>query len=1104
MEFSMSRTRSYKPLTGDTSSVNSVSKHGARMNSERPILDSRPEWFNRILLLLIAIIGCCPYGFALAVEGDKPVDFLRDIQPILAQNCWKCHGADEKSRQAELRLDRREAAVESMAIVPGDISQSELAVRIIERDESKRMPPPKSKKTLSERERQLLLRWIEQGAPYAKHWAFNPIVRPAVPTLESTPGTESRPTASRGNVIDAFVRTQLARQVWTQASQANPTTLLRRVSLDLTGLPPTDAELETFLADRPEIAYENAVDRLLASRHYAERMAMDWLDAARYADTNGYNNDEDRTMWPWRDWVIDAFHSNLPYDQFIIEQIAGDLLPNPTASQRLATAFHRNLGHNTEGGIIPEEYRVEYVADRVHTTATIFLGLSLQCARCHDHKYDPITQREYYQFYAFFNQMEEKQASYSKFRAAEPMMTLPSRAEQMELDFLDKRIEQCRAALARSESDSAESLDEWVSRHSTAELRQRVGTGLIHSIAFDSRAASGVVDALHKEVHGTLKDGARVAAGKAGLAIELDGKASVEFENVAGLDGSRAFSIAAWLYPRTSETMAIVSRMDEFNKLRGFDLSLDSEKIAVRLIDQWPDKALKVVSKSKVKTDSWQQVVMVYDGSRSAKGLRLYLDGQPLELDIAADKLIDSIATDKPFRIGRCETSTGFKGMVDELQIYDYSLSAREANILAKGSSIDNALALLDIPKGQRTAQQQSTLNSIFLERIDSFYPKLAVLLAEAQREKQDLESKLTAVMVMRDMPNPRVTFMLVRGQYDQPGEKVTAGIPSALPTLEEGLPRNRLGLARWLVARENPLTARVAVNRWWQMLFGAGLVKTAEDFGVTGEPPSHPELLDYLAAELMESRWNVKALLKLMVMSATYRQDSRITPDDLRRDPENRWLARGARFRLPAESMRDNALAIAGLLNGRIGGPSVKPYQPAGLWEDVTVERRGKYVLDSGLDLYRRSLYTFWKRTCPPPAMMSFDAPNREVCLARRARTNTPLQSLVLLNDPTYVEASRKLAERMLLDGGQEDKQRLAIGYRRCVARVPTEGETEIAGKVLAQARHSFANNPQSVEQLLRVGESTVNDRVDRSELASWTIVASLLLNLDETITKR
>ena len=784
------------------------------------------------LYLITSFLWVLVQQSAMAQAPAEPkLDFARDIRPILAQHCAACHGFDAKTRKAGLRLDLRESALAKKAIVPGDAKASKLIARIESTDDDERMPPAETRKPLNEKQKRLLRTWIEQGAVYSQHWAFTPPQRVTPPLVKNSRWVR--------NEIDAFILARLEREGLQPSEQADQATLLRRVTLDLTGLPPSIAEVDAFLADSSPDAYEKVVDRLLASPGYAERMALAWLDAARYADTNGFNNDEDRTQWPWRDWVISAFARNLPHDRFIVEQLAGDMLPSPTLSQKIATAFHRNQVHNTEGGIIPEEYRVEYVADRVHTTATVFLGLSMQCARCHDHKYDPIGQGEYYQFFAFFNSVSDKPASYANFVAAEPFIKLPSPEHQKRIETLEK---------------------------SRLELEQQI-----------KQAASD---------------------------------------------------------PKTL---------------------------------------------AKLKTE-----------------------------------------------------------------------------------------------------------------------------LAEVTKQKTAVEKSVPALMVMQEMPKPRDTFVLKRGQYDQPGEKVAPGIPGVLPQLPANAPSNRLGLAQWLVNPDNPLSARVAVNRWWQMIFGTGLVKTVEDFGATGELPSHPELLDFLAVELIRGEWDVKRMIRRIVTSATYRQSSRMTREERERDPGNRLLARGPRGRLSAETIRDNALAISGLLRERVGGPSVKPYQPAGLWEDVTVERRGKYVAEKGDNLYRRSLYTFWKRTCPPPSLMSFDAPNREVCIARRAVTNTPLQALILFNDPTYVEAARSLAQRTMLEGGKTPQSRLAFVFRSAVARPPSAEEERILLDIRQDALARFRAGKDAAQKLLAVGDSPRDPSLDAIELAAWTVVVITILNLDEVITRR
>lgn len=1056
-------------------------------------IGTRAGWCGLVLALTAV--------FSLPVVGAEPVvevDFARDIQPILSQHCFACHGPDEQGRKGELRLDVRESAIGKKAIVAGDVAASHLVARIESTDEDEQMPPPATKKPLSAKQKELLKHWIEQGAKYTKHWAFVTPQRPAVPNVDGNGWAK--------NAVDRFILQKLLSRNMTPSAEADRGTLLRRVTLDLTGLPPTNEELDAFLADTSDNAYEKVVDRLLASPQYAERMAMDWLDAARYADTNGYNNDEDRTMWPWRDWVIDAFDKNMPYDQFIVEQIAGDLLPNPTLSQKVATAFHRNQGHNTEGGIIAEEYRVEYVADKVHTTATIFLGLSMQCARCHDHKFDPFTQKEYFQLFAFYNSVDEKQAGYSSFMAAVPFIKVPSKVQQAELDRFDQQKLNLEKQIVQHEADAPGAMEKWLASHPVDELKKLAGDGLLHRLALNEPEGKQVRDEVGTGLVGAIQGESRWVPGKIGGALELDGKGLVDLGEQAAFDSGDSFTIGAWVKPSTvGEPLAILSKMDEGASFQGYDLLLEGGKVACHLVSVWPSSAIKVVTKKALVADAWQHVVVAYDGSKKGAGVRVYIDGKLEPVDITNDNLSGSILTKKTLHLGRREVSLPFKGQLDEVHFYRGALSAENVSQWMMGQPVSLVADLVAIAPEARNDDQKKQLGRLFLDRLDTEYAKSKAELASVVKAKTDLEKGIPAVMVMQEMAAPRDTFILKRGQYDQLGEQVKPGVPAALSPLPEGASNDRLGLAKWLVDPANPLTARVAVNRWWQMLFGTGIVKTVDDFGATGTMPTHQELLDYLATELIAAKWNVKALQKQLVMSATYRQTSRATKEQREQDPENQWLGRGPRFRLPAEVVRDNALAISGLLvKDKIGGPSVKPYQPDGLWEDVTVERRGKYVADKGEGLYRRSMYTFWKRTCPPPGLMSFDAPNREVCLARRARTNTPLQSLVLLNDPTYVEASRKLAERMMKGGGGDAKGTLALGFKLAVSREPSAAEQNVLMSMHEEARAKFAADGDAAKKLLHVGESVPDASLDEKDLAAWTTVASMLLNLDETISKR
>ncbi len=1039
------------------------------------------------------------------VSGQQPVaaestlNFVRDIQPILANHCWSCHGPDEKTRAADLRLDLQQVAFDTKAIVPNKPEESSVIERIHSENAEEVMPPPATKKPLSDAQKKLLEQWIKEGANYEGHWAFQPIQRAS--------RAPSNVPLGKSSIIDALVREELPQHGLAPAPAADKATLLRRVTLDLTGLPPTKQELEQFLADSSPDAYRKVVDRLLASKAYAEKMAAQWLDLSRYADTNGYNNDEDRTMWPWRDWVIQAFDRNMPFDRFVVEQLAGDLLPDPSQEQLIATAFLRNQGHNTEGGIIQEEYRVEYVADRVHTAATVFLGLSMQCARCHDHKYDPITQKEYFRFFALFNSLDERQASYSKFVAAEPFIRVPSHQQNEQLSQLDQQIGDLKAALANREASVFETLTQWLQATSAEEIENRFATKSLHTFPFDTldtKEANLVgLDSLHPQQTTSVVGKLALASGQRQEAVQFDGATHLVLGNIADFDGTTPFAISAWVYPEGDGSMAILSKMDEGNAHRGYDLLLENGKIVSHLLHRWPENGLKVSAKETLQKGKWQHVVLTYDGSRKAAGLRIFIDGKPASMETHNDSLTETATTDKPFHIGLRQRSLPFQGRIDDLQILQGTLQLNQVKELMDGKPLTSFATWLRTPNNTWSDEQKEQAKQLTLQQLDSNYKSLQQEIAAKDKERAALVDQFPAVMIMKEMSPRRETFVLNRGQYDQPTDKVDPNVPEVLRTFTSLAPTNRLELAQWLVHPAHPLTARVAVNRFWENFFGVGLVKTSEDFGTTGEFPSHRELLDFLAMYFIDSGWDVKDLQRLIVLSETYQQDSRMTEEHLTKDPENRWLSRGPRYRLSAEMIRDNALSIAGILQPRIGGPSVKPYQPEGLWEDVTVERRGKYVADQGEGLYRRSMYTFWKRTCPPPAMVSFDAPNREVCVARRSRTNTPLQSLVLMNDPTYVEAARVLAETILSEN-DNDEARIHAGYLRAVSRPARPEELALLLELLASARDRFTKETEAAQKLTQVGARPLSPNADIKEVAAWTVVASTILNLDETISKR
>ncbi|MBM4070299.1 MAG: DUF1553 domain-containing protein [Planctomycetes bacterium] len=1041
------------------------------------------------------IVAC-----ALLATGSiraQEIEFNRDIRPILSENCFQCHGPDSGQRKAGLRLDQRDSALADSgagtAIVPGKPAQSLLVARINEARPSRRMPPARSGRTLTPQQIDLLTRWVAQGAGYQRHWSFIPPKRWDLPRVK----TGSWPA----NGIDHFVLERLEKEGLQPSPRAARETLLRRVTFDLTGLPPTPGELHDFLADRSAEAYDKVVDRLLESPRFGERMALHWLDLARYADTNGYNNDEERSMWLWRDWVIDAFNENMPFDRFLTEQLAGDLLPGATNTQKIATAFNRNHVITTEGGIFPEEYRVEYVADRVHTTATVFLGLSMQCARCHDHKYDPISMKDYYRFFAFFNNVEDKTIGYNQGAAAAPFIKAPSKEQKKQLAALETHRHELAARLRMREQQASADAARWEQGLSSAAIAG-LATTAAHHFPFDDGKGDKVLSAKPAGHVGQVNGKPRWTPGKIGGALELDGQTHVEAGSIAGFDRSDPFTLGLWVFP-IADTGALLSKMDEDNAYRGYDLLLERGKIVVHLIHHWADNAIKIIGKQPLTVQQWHHVLVSYDGSGKAAGLTVYVDGKPSPFDVHTDKLSATIHTAQPLRLGLRTRSLPFQGKLDDLQIFRLALSPADAMRLAAGKPVAGIAELLTLPLQKRSAEQRRQINLYYLENVDVSYRKLQGELSAVAGREAEVKKAMPLTMVMAELPTPRQAHILKRGQYDQPGEAVSLGVPAALSKLPADAPRNRLGLARWLVDPAHPLTARVAVNRWWEMLFGIGIVETVEDFGAQGAWPSHPELLDWLATELIRNRWDVKATMKLIVASATYRQSSHATRALHDRDPKNRLLARGPRVRLGAETIRDNALAISGLLREKVGGPSVKPYQPEGLWEDVSVERRAIYKKDKGEGLYRRSMYTYWKRTCPPPGMTTFDAPDRETCTIRRARTNTPLQALLLLNDTTYLEAARKFAERIHKEGGTTLESRLRHAYRLALSRLPRPEEAELLLSLHGEALEKFRRDPKAATKLLSHGDAPRDASLNVAELAAWTTVASTILNLDEAITK-
>ncbi len=1004
--------------------------------------------------------------------AQTTVEFNRDVRPILSDKCFLCHGPDAAAKRVPRRLDSEAAAKADRAgiraVVDGRPDQSELIRRITSADAAYRMPPASSGFQLTAAEIQTLRHWIAQGARWQPHWAFLPPKRPALPKVKNT----SWPR----NPIDALVLNRLEREGLRPSPGAGRETLLRRVSLDLTGLPPTPAEIDAFLEDRSPHAYEKVVDRLLASPRYGERMAARWLDAARYADTNGYQYDGERVMWRWRDWVIEAFNRNQPFDRFTLDQIAGDLLPRATLEQKMATGFSRNHRGNTEDGIVPEEYRVEYAVDRLETAFTVFQGLTLGCARCHNHKYDPFSQKEFYQVYAYFNNVPELGRA-MKYGNSPPLVAAPTREQQRQLDQLNGRIR---------------ILDEQVD--------ETVPAGFAPPPGSFWAPASELDRAFLFESPGEAK--ARggepsYVAGRAGQAASLDGKTYLEADGAAAFDIDERFTLAAWVNPEAALDGAVLTRMTEGPRGKGFGVYLNRGKVHVHITSSYDDDAIRLDTEETLEAGRWRHLGVTYTGSRLADGIQVYLDGRAVKVKVEIDTLYRPFRNAgrvfrEPFRIGGgAGPQRRFRGLVDEVRIW--------ARVLA-----DDEMAALAAPLETLAGkpERRRILRWYYLDHAapDSTREAWRSLTA-LHREREKLERSFPTVMVMTDMEPPRPTHVLQRGLYNKPGEKVEPGVPAALGSLPPGAPNNRLGLAQWLIHSANPLLGRVTVNRFWQMYFGAGLVRTVEDFGLQGDWPSHPELLDWLATEFVRSGWDVKGLQKLIVTSATYRQSSRATPELLQRDPENRLLARGPRFRLPAEMVRDQALLAAGLLKEKLGGPSVKPYQPEGLWKDLIMQDM-YYVQSKGDDLYRRGLYTFWKRTVAPPMMANFDAANREVCVVRQSRTNTPLQALNLMNDLTFVEAARFVGQRMIREGGPDPASRLRHGFRLVAGRAPAPRELDYLHGNL-QYHLGYFTAGDRAKAYLRHGDSPADPGLEPRELAAYAAVASLLLNLDETVSK-
>ncbi|MBL8797643.1 MAG: PSD1 domain-containing protein [Planctomycetia bacterium] len=1011
-----------------------------------------------------------------AVAEEPSIQFNRDIRPILSENCYQCHGPDEKTRAAKLRLDTREGATAARksgaAVVPGKSGESSLITRIITTETGEQMPPPESGKKLTPQQIALLKKWIDQGAGWQGHWSFIAAQRPQPPQVRNEPAVR--------NAIDRFIVARLEKEKLRPSKPADRITLIRRVTLDLTGLPPTIAEMDAALNDPSRDWYERLVDRLLNSPRYGEQQARHWLDLARYGDTHGLHFDNERALWRYRDWVIDAFNANKRFDRFTIEQLAGDLLPNATLEQRVATGFNRCNVTTSEGGSINDEVLVRYAVDRTETMATVFLGLTLGCAVCHDHKFDPVSQKEFYRLYAFFNAAADA-AMDGNALGPPPILKMPTAAQEARLKALDEQLAVVRKNITEAVA-KADPMDEPPTTEEASNEPKDI-------VWVDDAAPKGAQVSGNTPWEFVTGPDHPVHSGKKSMRRSAQGISQHFFEKAEG-----------------------GLRIGEGDKLYAH-VYLDPQALPKTIMLQFNDGVWEHRA-------FWGEDSIPWGTSGSPSRLAmgpLPKAGEWVRLEIETSKIglkSGTVVTGMAFtqhdgtvywdKVGLLtRTPQGGQSFVSQAEWEAYQKAQTKSTI---PQPIKDALK---VAADKRTDAHKKTLRDYYVEHVAvktrSIFEPLHKELASLDKEKKDLDAAIPMTMVMADLPKPRDTFVLIRGAYDKKGEKVTAGVPEVFPPLPTDAPLNRLGLAQWLTDPKHPLTARVAVNRFWQQYFGRGLVKTSEDFGLQGEWPSHPELLDWLAVEFIESGWDIKALQKLMVMSATYQQGSEVSPELLKRDPENMLLGRGPRFRLDAEVVRDSALYLSGLLHEQIGGRSVKPYQPPGIWEAIGFNgsTTREYKRESGTALYRRSLYTFWKRTAPPPSLMAFDAPSRENCVARRARTNTPLQALVLMNDEQYVEAARNLAERMMTNGGATPAERLAFGFRLATSRKPTEKETEVLLKLYDKQLTRFQGSPEAANKLLAVGESKRNATLDAAEHAAYTMSANLILNLDETISK-
>ena len=1068
------------------------------------------NWKFFLFLLSLAFFFSCsvnlPDDVAAAYKTvPEKIDFNQHIKPILSDRCFKCHGPDKGKLEAGLRLDIKESAYGELsedpghkAIVPGSLRKSELVKRILSDDPEEMMPKPASHLTLSAYEKAVLIKWIEQGAEYKPHWAFIKPEKSAIPEVQQKAWIK--------NPIDNFVLSRLEKEKLSPSAEADKQTLLRRVSFDLTGLPPTVQEMDAFLNDDSPSAYERQVDRLIASQHYGEQMAVEWLDVARYADSHGYTVDRLRDMSPWRDWVIDAFNKNLSYDKFITWQLGGDLLPHPTKEQLIATAFNRNHQQNMEGGIVEEEFRVEYVSDRINTTSTAFMALTAGCARCHDHKFDPISQKEYYQMFSYFNNVKE--AGQISWDDAMPVPTmLLTDAEKDKIISYLKAEEQMKLAQLQTASQKEETaFNQWLQNTVYKKLLQQkfprdvVGYFSLNDASLKNGVAAG--KAMMKREGGVVESPLIVSA-ENGKALQFNGDTWLDLVTVGKFKRSDPFSVGLWVNIPKEIKSGVIFHQGSAGLLynfRGFHLALENNKLQLEMAHTAPYDAIIEYSKTDVPRNQWIHLAVTYDGSGKASGYKIFLNGKEMQTVVDQDNLYKEI-TFQPkmqpaLQFGAWERGKGLtNGKAKDITVFNRELAALEILQLAKQTSFN---AILNKQPAALSPTEKNLLNQFYLYSFSAEQKTLRNELKTARATYNDSIEKIPELMIMHEMPVPRKAYVLDRGQYDTYKEQVYPGVPKAILPMPKNFPQNRLGFAQWLVHPDHPLTARVAVNRYWQLYFGKGLVKTSEDFGNQGSMPSHPELLDWLSVTFRESGWDVKALQKMIVMSATYKQSSKPSEKADAIDPENILLSHAPANRLTAEMLRDNALAASGLLNLKIGGPSVYPYQPYDLWRI----NGSTYKQDTGSNLYRRGMYTVWRRSAPNPTQATFDVGIRTSCTVGRQKTNTPLQALVTLNDPTFVEASKVIGEQIA--EASNLKQGTIIAFRKLSGRKPTDKEIALLLELQDKEYQKFKHKGQKIKGWLSTGNYKIKKTNDEAKVASCAVIANTIINTDAAITKR